>query len=106
MIYIIAELQTLQTSCVRYRKSRLVKNGSSRGQRQMLCRACGRSISVRYGTAYSDLEADASIFDLAFRALAEGNSLILTDFVFHAQSGFQPLPTLNQSNSGTHIPDK
>ena len=30
---------------------------------------------MRYGTAYFDLEADSSIFELAFRALAEGNSL-------------------------------
>jgi len=60
---------------VRYAQSRLVKNGSSRGHRQWLCRACGRTISVRYGTAYWDLESDSSIFEMAFRALAEGNSL-------------------------------
>jgi IS1 family transposase len=30
---------------------------------------------VRYGTAYRDLESDSSIFETAFRALAEGNSL-------------------------------
>jgi len=30
---------------------------------------------VRYGTAYWDLESDSSIFEMAFRALAEGNSL-------------------------------
>ena len=60
---------------VRYGESRLVKNGSSRGHRPVLCQACGRRISVRYGTAYSELEADSCIFELAFRALAEGNSL-------------------------------
>lgn len=60
---------------VRYRQSRLVKNGSSRGHRQVLCRAGGRNISVKYGTAYAELEADSSIFETAFRALAEGNSL-------------------------------
>lgn len=60
---------------MRYAQGRLVKNGSSRGHRQVRCRACGRTISVRYGTAYSDLEADSSIFETAFRALAEGNSL-------------------------------
>lgn len=60
---------------VRYGESRLVKNGSSRGHRQVLCQACGRRFSVRYGTAYSELEADSCIFELAFRALAEGNSL-------------------------------
>jgi transposase-like protein len=56
-------------------QSRLVKNGRSRGHRQGRCRACGRTTSVRYGTAYSNLEADSSIFETAFRALAEGNSL-------------------------------
>lgn len=56
-------------------QGRLVKNGSSRGHRQVRCRACGRTISVRYGTAYSDLEADSSIFETAFWALAEGNLL-------------------------------
>ena len=59
----------------RYGKSCLVKNGSSHGQRQFRCTACGRTVSVRYGTAYLDLEADSSIFELAFRALAEGNSI-------------------------------
>jgi IS1 family transposase len=30
---------------------------------------------VRYGTAYFDLEANPSVFETAFRALAEGNSI-------------------------------
>jgi IS1 family transposase len=30
---------------------------------------------VRYGTAYLDVEADSFIFEMAFRALAEGNSI-------------------------------
>ncbi len=55
--------------------SRLVRNGSSRGQRQALCRACGSSVSLRFGTAYRDLDADPAIFAMAIRALAEGNSL-------------------------------
>jgi len=33
---------------------------------------------MRYGTAYLSLEADAQIFELAVRALAEGNSLRAT----------------------------
>jgi len=53
----------------------LVKNGSSHHQKQALCRACGKSVSVRYGTAYWDLNADPTIFETAIRALAEGNSL-------------------------------
>lgn len=60
---------------VRWRQSLLVKNGSSRGYKQALCRACGQSVVLRYGTAYFELEADPAIFDTAIRALAEGNSL-------------------------------
>jgi IS1 family transposase/transposase-like protein len=56
-------------------RSSLVKNGSSHGQKQALCRECGASVSLRYGTAYSDLNADPVIFETAVRALAEGNSL-------------------------------
>jgi IS1 family transposase/transposase-like protein len=58
-----------------FRRSLLVKNGSSHGQKQALCRACGQSVSIRYGTAYWDLNADPAIFETAVRALAEGNSL-------------------------------
>ena len=52
-----------------------MKNGSSHGQRQALCRACGTSVTVRYGTAYWDLNADPVLFETAIRALAEGHSL-------------------------------
>jgi transposase-like protein/IS1 family transposase len=55
-------------------QSRLVKNGSSHGQPQALCRACGQSVTVRDGTAYWDLNAEPAIFEMAIRALAEGNS--------------------------------
>jgi transposase-like protein len=53
----------------------LVKNGSRHGQKQALGRACGTSVTVRYGTAYGDLNAEPAIFETAIRALAEGNSL-------------------------------
>lgn len=56
----------------------LVKNGATRGQKQALCRACGRSVALHYGTAYFDLDADPAIFETAIRALAEGNSLRAT----------------------------
>jgi IS1 family transposase len=56
----------------------MVKNGSSCGQKQGLCKACGSSVSLRYGTAYYDLEAEPVIFETAVRALAEGNSLRAT----------------------------
>jgi IS1 family transposase len=60
---------------VPFYRSRLVKNGTSHGQKQALCRECGASVSLRYGTAYCDLNADPAIFETAVRALAEGNSL-------------------------------
>lgn len=53
----------------------LVKNGSSHGKKQALCRSCGRRVSLTYGTAYFDLEADPAVFERAVRALAEGNSI-------------------------------
>jgi IS1 family transposase len=56
----------------------LVKNGTGHGYKQALCRACGSSVSVRFGTAYLGLEADPAIFETAVRALAEGNSLRAT----------------------------
>lgn len=56
-------------------QSGLVKNGSSRGQKQALCRVCGGSVALKYGTAYFGLDANSSIFETAFRALAEGNSI-------------------------------
>lgn len=60
---------------VTFSEGALVRNGSSHGQRQALCRACGTSVTLRHGTAYWDLNADPWIFDTAIRALAEGNSL-------------------------------
>ena len=60
---------------VAFHEGGLVKNGSSHGQRQALCRGCGTSVTVRYGTAYWDLNADPVLFEMAIRALAEGNSL-------------------------------
>jgi transposase-like protein len=56
-------------------QSRLVKNGSSHGQPQAWCRACGQSVTVRYGTAYWDVNAEPAIFEMAIRALAEGHAL-------------------------------
>jgi transposase-like protein len=59
-------------------QGRLVKNGATRGQPQALCRACGSSVMLRYGTAYADLHGDPAVFETAVRALAEGNSLRAT----------------------------
>lgn len=61
-----------------FNEGQMVKNGSSYGQKQGLCKACGSSVSLRYGTAYYDLEAAPTIFETAVRALAEGNSLRAT----------------------------
>jgi IS1 family transposase len=52
----------------------LVTHGTTRGQRQAWCRACGSSLAWTYGTPYGDLEHDPALFELAIRALAEGNS--------------------------------
>jgi hypothetical protein len=43
------------------KQGRLVKNGTSHGQKQALCKGCGSSVSLRYGTAYYDLNADPLI---------------------------------------------
>jgi len=56
----------------------MIKNGSSHGQKQALCKTCGSSVSLRYGTAYYDLEAEVTLFETAVRALAEGNSIRAT----------------------------
>src|SRR5262249_28855416 len=61
-----------------FREGVLVKNGTTRRQKQALCRACGRSVALNYGTAYFELDADRPIFETAIRALAEGNALRAT----------------------------
>ena len=61
-----------------FSQGRWLKNGTSHGQPQALCKSCGRSVSLRYGTAYLTLDADPAIFETAVRALAEGNSLRAT----------------------------
>ena len=58
-----------------YHQGRLSRNGMSHGQAQALCKACGTSVSIRYGTAYYDLKAEARIFETAVRALAEGSGI-------------------------------
>jgi IS1 family transposase/transposase-like protein len=63
---------------VHFGRSRLVKNGTTRGQRQALCRACGSSLALTYGTPDCDLEHAPALFELAIRALAEGNSIRAT----------------------------
>lgn len=63
---------------VPFKQGVMVKNGSSHGQKQVLCKACGSSVSLRYATAYMGLEADSAVFETAVRALAEGNSLRAT----------------------------
>ena len=56
----------------------MVKNGSSHSQKQVLCKACGSNVCLRYGTAYLGLKADSAIFETVVRALAEGDSLRAT----------------------------
>jgi len=59
-------------------QGQMVKNGSSHGQKQALCKGCGQYVSMKYATAYLDLHADPAIFETAVRALAEGNSIRAT----------------------------
>jgi len=66
----------------RFWRSLLVKNGSTRGQKQARCQACGRSVALTYGTAYFDLDAEPALFDTVTRALAEGNGLRATGRIF------------------------
>jgi hypothetical protein len=53
---------------VRFGASRLVKTGTTRGQPQALCRACGSRIAWTYGTPSVDVEHDPALFELAIRA--------------------------------------
>jgi hypothetical protein len=46
----------------------VVKNGTSRGQPRVWCKACEARVVLRYGTAYDGLEADPAIFETAVRA--------------------------------------
>ena len=55
-----------------------MKNGSSRGEPQARCNACGGSATLSYGTAYYGLETDRALFEMAVQALAEGNALRAT----------------------------
>lgn len=57
---------------------KMVKNGSSHGQPQALCKGCGSSVALSYATAYYGLESEPAIFETAVRALAEGNSIRAT----------------------------
>jgi len=61
-----------------FQQGTMVKNGSSYGQPQALCKGCGSSVALSYATAYYGLESDRTIFETAVRALAEGNSIRAT----------------------------
>ncbi len=63
---------------IAFQPGKMVRNGSSYGQPQALCKGCGRSIALSYATAYYGLESDPAIFETAVRALAEGNSIRAT----------------------------
>jgi hypothetical protein len=77
---------------VRFRESRLVKNGTTRGQRQALCRACRSSVALTYGTPYFDVEHDPALFELAIRALAEGRAIRATVRLHHHRAHQAPSP--------------
>ncbi|WP_420825681.1 hypothetical protein [Thiocystis minor] len=65
-----------------FRQGQLVKNGSSHGQPQALCKSCGGSVALSDATAYYGLESEPAIFEAAVRALAEGNSIRATGRIF------------------------
>jgi hypothetical protein len=65
----------------------LVKDGSSHGQKQALCRACGQRIALTYATAYFGLKTDPELFELAVRALAEGNAIHATARIVQRDTG-------------------
>lgn len=65
-----------------FRQGKMVKNGTSYGQPQALCKGCGSSVALSYGTAYYGLESDRAIFETAVRALVEGNSIRATGRIF------------------------
>jgi IS1 family transposase/transposase-like protein len=65
-----------------FQSGKMVKNGSSYGQPQALCKGCGCSVTLNYATAYYGLESDPVIFETAVRALAEGNSIRATGRIF------------------------
>jgi len=70
--------QSCRNYGIPFRPGKMVKNGSSYGQPQALCKGCGRSVALSYATAYYGLESEAAIFETAVRALAEGNSIRAT----------------------------
>jgi transposase-like protein len=63
---------------VRCRESRLVQNGTTRSQRQALCRACRSRVALTYGTPSVDVEHEPAVVELAIRALAAGPSIRAT----------------------------
>jgi transposase-like protein len=63
---------------VRFHKRRVVKHGTTRGQRQALCRACGSRVALTSGTPSCDWEHDPALCELAIRAVAEGQSIRAT----------------------------
>ena len=61
-----------------FRQGKMVKNGSSYGQPKALCKGCWSNVALSYATAYYGLESEPTIFEMAVRALAEGNSILAT----------------------------
>jgi hypothetical protein len=65
--------------CCRYygipfQPGKMVKNGSSHGQLQALCRGCGGSVALSYATAYFDcLRTVASLYSMVPRGCAVSN---------------------------------
>jgi hypothetical protein len=52
-----------------------VQKGTTRGQRQALCRACQSRVALTYGTPSVDVEHDPARLAVAMRAWAEGHAM-------------------------------
>jgi len=66
-------------ACPKYRiqgqDSHVVRRGFDNGIQRLQCAMCKTTFSIRQDTAYLGLRSDETIFTIATRALAEGNSI-------------------------------
>ena len=53
----------------------IVRRGYDSPVPRLLCNVCQGTFSARHGTAYFDMHTEERIYNIAIRALAEGNSL-------------------------------
>lgn len=56
-------------------ESQLILKGFDTGIRRLQCKRCESTFSIRQGTASMGIRTDETVFTIAMRALAEGNSI-------------------------------